>query len=175
MSKKRLYVYIAIVIIVTIIYSFKISSINRNVNEKQFSFDIPKIPLIKKYIPKSDSIGRLDVWNTKQTSIGLVSGKISKNLPQGGYAYKKVDGIDIIYSLSDDKYRWEFYGISCKDNSTAAVFYNPELKLMKVVQKNKQLDNGLIIKKIGRNEVNVKYKNGVFNLKIFDFSKGEKQ
>ena len=175
MSKKRLYVYIAIAIIVAIIYSFKFSSISRNVNEKQFSFDIPKIPLIKTYIPKSDSIGRLDVWSTKQISAGLANGKISKNLPGGDYACKKENGIFTIYKLSNKNYRWEFYGISCKDNSTAAVFYNPELKLMKVVQKNKQLDNGLIIKKIDRNEVNVEYKSGVFNLKIFDFSKGEKQ
>ncbi len=179
-TKKSVYISAVVAIAMLIFYFYQFTKINRSVNEKQFGFDIPKIAVIKRVFPKGGLSEYSYVWGRGSLSgSAYMSNRAAnlKKLSQKGYIYKKINGVPSICSAANNSYRWEFYGITYKNNNLWAVFYNPSLKKVKVLSSDKQLDNGLIIEKINLDGVVVAYGKKTFILKIFTFNsqKGEKK
>ncbi len=179
-AKRSVYISAVVAIAMSIFYFYQFTKINRSVNEKQFSFDMPKITAIKRVFPKGGLSEYSYVWGrgglTGSTSMSSGAATLTK-LSQKGYIYKKINGVPSICSASNNSYRWEFYGVTYKNDNLRAVFYNPALKKVKVLSSDKQLDNDLIIEKINPDGVIVEYGKKTFILKIFTFNsqKGEKK
>ncbi len=178
MSKKSLYISAVVAISMSIFYFFQFINISSKTNEKQFSFDMPKIMVIKTTYPKTNLLQYSYIWGKNQMSSGFLSSSTTlantKKTFNSGYVYKKINGIPSICSASDNSYRWEFYGIGYKNGKLWAIFYNPSIKKAKALSVNKQLDKGLIIKKISSDEVSIEYGKKTFVLKIFEFTKKKK-
>jgi len=171
--KKSIYISAAVAIAMSIFYFYQFAEINKSVNEKQFSFDIPKIVTIKRVFPKESLSEYSYVWG-RGSLPGLASASnatapLKKPLLKG-YIYKKINGVPSICKVTTTSYRWEFYGVSYKDSTLWAIFYNPALKKVKVLNADKQLDKGLIIEKINPDGVTVAYGKKTFTLKIFTFN-----
>jgi len=178
MIKKSFYLSVAVFVIVSALYVYRFININKSLNERQFNFDLPEIATIErgKINSATNLLNYSYAWGDQPNPIASkVATSASTTGNQNKYIYKRVNGVPAICSTVNTKNRWEFYGISHKDNATLAVFYNPFLKIIKAIEENKDLDNGLIIDRIGSDEVYVKYKKRVFALKIFNFTRSEKK
>ena len=70
------------------------------------------------------------------------------------FAQKEFNKVPAVYSVADEKYRWEFYGIVGK----GAVFFNPAGKTgensgWRQLASGEPLDKDLVLKEIGKNRV----------------------
>ncbi len=176
MNKKNLYVSVFIALTMLGFYSYKFIEINKSAKENKFNFNIPKIVIINTKHIKTNLTKYAYVWgkntNNKLNKKNHLKKSLNPNkLKNSSYIYKKINGVPSICMKSNIDYRWEFYGTSFKNGQYFAIFYNPAIKKISSLSKNKQLDKGLIIKKISANEVVVKHKKDVFNLRIFYFDK----
>ncbi len=179
MKKNSFYASLFIVIITFSIYFYKFTKINKSLNENRFTFNIPKITLIKTGDLKNNYlIDNSYVWGSVSAGQIISQGNhTAKGVLKilSGYVYKKIQGIPSICKTTNINYRWELYGIAYKNNSLLAIFYNPYTNKVKLLGKNNALDKDLIIEKIGFDNVYVKYKQKVFILKIFEFSKATRR
>ncbi len=166
-------IFLAIGVIIYYWASFKPIFLSKQ--QGQFTFNIPKIPSLKKYlsVPKNTPeillIG--NAWGIGNS--GNVNGAnlIKRNY---GFIYKRSNNKDAVCLISDCSYMWELYGISYVFGNYSALFYNPKLKKFKYVTTGELLDTNLKVLKVSDEKVELEFnfdnKSQLFTLKIFNIN-----
>ncbi len=177
---KKIEVYLTgIVIIVTVVlYFFKFKNITTDYENENFTYEVPIILSIKdNNTLKSNYIANPIVWGLKAKKKNSIKSDKAKKAHKDGFVYKDVGGIPSLCKISNEKYRWEFYGTVYKQKTIMAIFYNPEIKKdnVKLLKQDSILDKNLIVKKVEDNYVEIEYigkkeKNETFKLSIFNQS-----
>ncbi len=95
--------------------------------------------------------------------------------PKTSYAVKSFGHVQALYSLKNQKLRWEFYGVVQQDGETLAVFFNPSLAEEGWVSVGlaQELSPGLRLDEIAENRVVITNTEGevgrTWELKLFAF------
>ena len=172
MKKKSFLLSLLITAVVVVYYAYKLESImGTEVSEKSISFDVPRVISIKNNGVKDIDLSKyLYVWGEKNNhnSFNNRNNEIEKE-KRFTYIYKEINGIQSVCLKSNISYRWEFYGTVFKGSSLEAIFFNPSLKKIVLLKQGDKLDKNLTVVGIFPKKVILKYKDEVFELKVFSY------
>ena len=178
MNKTKVFLVSVLSILILVFYSARILRLSNYSRSGNFTFDLPKIPLL-----------RIKLQNINPEVIALMCGvKEKKTLKQSrgnklknkskksscAYEYGEKDGISFVYRVSDPNYKWLLYGTAYKNTRPIAVFYNPKTLKLITVGRGDKIDKNLVVTNIKQDEVYIKNYNRIFKLQIFKISSRSK-
>ncbi len=99
-------------------------------------------------------IAGYDIWDIPPSERKAGGAGAGKEGTSASFAQKEFDKVPAVYSLADEKYRWEFYGLV----GGGAVFFNPAGKSgensgWRQFVLGEPLDGDLVLKEIGKARV----------------------
>ncbi len=162
--------------IAALLFYFKaFIDLNKISKANNFTFNLPVVPVIERKIQNSIPVSYMYVWGFISRDVTHSGPRFNSEKGNLRFVYKEIGGTSCLCMVGNDNYRWELYGVAVRGNLQLAVFYNPTLKSIRVVKPGEELDKGLIVKKIARNEVYVDCCGKIVKLNVFNLRFGGKK